>query len=115
MTISIDHTDSTVSTRAVATVKWLAGAAAVCLATAIVAGLTMAIAEPSAGSTTEAALGLTAAVSGLGVAGFTVAALVVAQVAGLWRLAPVWVRAAGSAVLVVVVARTVRKLIGQLS
>ncbi len=56
------------------------------------AGVVLWLADPAAGTTTEAALGFTAAISGLGAAAATITAAVYMQAKGLWKYAPTWIR-----------------------
>ena len=69
-------------------------------------GLILAVADPAAGSTEEAALGLTAVVAGLATAVLGISALIYAQVKNLWRFAPTWFRIAASAIIVVAIGAT---------
>ncbi|MCH7585420.1 MAG: hypothetical protein IH941_09760 [Acidobacteria bacterium] len=66
---------------------WLAVAAVVVSASA---GLMFLIIDTAANSTTEAALGITAAISGITVGVLAVAAFIYAQAKKLWQFAPVW-------------------------
>lgn len=95
------------------TVRLLIGIAIVAALVAAAAGLILVIASPESGSTAEATLGLTAAISGLTSAGFAIGAAIYAQVKNLWRHAPVWVRAAAWVVIAVVIGMTVWNLITQ--
>lgn len=56
------------------------------------AGLVLLVADPEPGSTSEATLGITAAISGLAVALFAGIAAIYAQSNNLWRHAPPWFR-----------------------
>lgn len=74
-------------------VVWvLIGLAIAAALVAAVAGLTLVIAAPESGSSTEATLGFTAAACGLSTAVFAAAAAIYAQVRNLWQYAPTWVR-----------------------
>jgi len=99
--------------RAMANVKTLAGLAILAALTAAVAGVALLIANPDSGSTLESTLGLTAAVAGLSTAVFAVAALIYAQVKGLWHYAPRWARVAAWALLIAVVAIPIVRSITQ--
>ena len=57
------------------------------------AGLLLLWLDPADGSSSEAVLGVTAAVSGLSTGALFIVAAIYAQVKGLWRHAPVWIRA----------------------
>ena len=70
---------------------------------ASLAGVLLWILDPADGSTTEAALGLTAAISGLATGAIFGAAAIYAQVKNLWRFAPVWFRYLSWAVLLTMV------------
>ena len=59
---------------------------------AALAGITLLIAAPEAGSVTEGALSIAAFVGGISTAGFAIAAAIYAQIKNLWHYAPVWVR-----------------------
>jgi len=66
---------------------------------ASISGISLWIVDPAAGSTAEAALGITAAISGLTTGILLGAAAIYAQVKNLWRFAPDWVRYVAWAVL----------------
>ena len=68
---------------------WLAVAAVLVSAAA---GVLLLVLDPDTGSTTEAALGITAAISGIATGGLAIAAFIYAQVKNLWRFAPTPVR-----------------------
>jgi hypothetical protein len=59
---------------------------------AVAAGLLILVLDPDAGSTTEATLGITAAISGLATAVLVIAALIYAQVKNLWKYVPTPIR-----------------------
>ncbi len=59
---------------------------------AVAAGLLILVLDPDAGSTTEATLGITAAISGLATAVLVIAALIYAQVKNLWKYVPIPIR-----------------------
>lgn len=107
-------TTQTHDEKSVRTLKAIAVAALVAMAMAAAAGLTLLVADPTAGSTFEGVLGVTAAVAGLSVAALMAAAAIYAQVKGLWDLAPRWIRTVFYAVLVVAIIRTVFNLVEQL-
>ena len=75
-------------------VKMLIGLAILGAIAAAIAGVTLWIADPEAGSTAESALGITAAIGGLGAAVSSISAAVYMQVKNLWKYAPVALRAA---------------------
>lgn len=107
---AITNTDgsNTPDHSAVRTVKGLFIAAMVTIAVAVLAGISLLVIDPATGSTTEATLGLTAAVSGLITGVLAVTAVIYAQIRNLWRFVPAWIRAA---VLGLVVIAFVRALI----
>lgn len=78
--------------RELTTVKALLGSAILAALVAAAAGLVLIIAAPESGSTTEAAIGLTAAAAGILTGVLTVVAAIYAQVKNLWQYAPTWVR-----------------------
>ena len=78
--------------KALHTVKTLVGVAFLAAFIAAAAGMALWLADPAAGSTAEAALGFTAAISGLGAAVATIATAVYMQIKGLWKYAPAWIR-----------------------
>ena len=80
--------------RALRNVKFILGLAIATVLIAIGAGVILVVTDPASGSNAEAALGLTAAVSGLATAGLAIAAAIYAQVKGLWSYAPMWLRIA---------------------
>ena len=82
-------------------------AAAVFVGTAVLAGVGLLVVDPEAGSTTEAAFGFTAAVSGLATAVSVIAAVVYAQIRGLWSEAPNWIRLAFMAFIVIGIVRSI--------
>jgi len=69
----------------------LIGLAILGVLVAVVAGLVLLLAEPEAGSTWEATLGLSAAVGGLSAAVFSIATVIYVQVKNLWRFVPSWI------------------------
>jgi hypothetical protein len=78
--------------------------AILCVAVATIAGLWLLIATPEEGSTTESALGLTAAIGGLGVALFASLAAIYAQINNLWQYAAIWFRTAVMVIVIIGVA-----------
>lgn len=93
----------------------LFGAALVALIIAALAGVVLVVAEPEAGSSGEAILGVTAAISGLAVAGFVIGGLIYTQVKNLWRFMPMWLRVSAWIVIGIGVAITLWNLVDQAS
>lgn len=91
----------------------LFGAAFVAIIVAALAGVVLTVAEPDAGSTGEAILGITAAISGLAVAVFVIGGLIYVQVKNLWRFMPMWLRVSAWIVIGIGVAITLWNLIEQ--
>ena len=87
--------------------KTMVGAAVVTTIVAAVAGILVWILDPESGSTTEAVLGLTAAVAGLATGALAIAVAIYAQVRNLWRFAPTWVRVAVMIIVAVVIVITI--------
>ena len=83
---------SSVDERSLGRLKVLVWLAVFGVVVAVLAGVILLVAEPEPGSGAEAALGLAAAIGGLSVAGFSIAAAIYAQVKGLWRFAPTPIR-----------------------
>lgn len=81
--------NDTTSMRRLKILLWLAVAS---LAIAVLAGLLLLITDPTPGSDSEAALGITAAISGLATGILVIASLVYAQVKNLWRYVPAGIR-----------------------
>ena len=79
------------------------GLAIVGALTASLAGVLLWVIDPADGSTTEAALGLTAAVGGLTTGAVFGAGAIYAQVKNLWRFAPGWFRTLAYGVLLAMV------------
>jgi hypothetical protein len=100
--------------QAIRNVRIMIIVALVAVLVATTAGLVLWLAEPAEGSTTEGALGLTAAVGGLSVAALSIAAAVYAQIKGLWKYAPVWLRAAVMGLVLVGIIVTVTGWFDQL-
>ena len=82
-------------------VRLLIYVAIACVTIAVVAGVWLLIADPEAGSTTEAALGFTAAIGGLGVALFAGVAAIYAQINNLWQYAAMWFRVTVMVIVIV--------------
>jgi len=78
--------------RALQTFWILVGLAVVTALAASVAGVLLWLIDPAKDSTTEAALSLAAAISGLSTGALFGAAAIYAQVKNLWRFAPRWFR-----------------------
>lgn len=96
----------------VRTLKAILVAAAATVSVAVLAGVGLLIVDPTAGSTTEAALGFAAAISGLTTAALVIAAVIYAHVRNLWTIAPSWIR---YAVLVLVAIGVIRSIVSALS
>jgi hypothetical protein len=92
-------------------VKTLVGLAVVSALVAAGSGLALLILAPESGSTAEATLSIAAAIAGISVAGFAIAAAVYAQITNLWQYAPVWVRVLGWVLIAYAVITTVRNWI----
>jgi hypothetical protein len=93
--------------RSLRLLKTMVGAAVATTLVAAVAGILLWILDPESGSTTEAVLGLTAAVAGLATGALAIAVAIYAQVKNLWRFAPMWVRVAVMLIVVVVIVVTI--------
>lgn len=100
---------------AVARTKRIGLAALATTTIAAVAGLCLLALDPTAGSTTEAILGLVAAVSGLLTAALVIGAVVYAQAKGLWSRLPINWRYVIWALLAVGIARTIWSQVSNLS
>ena len=105
-----DHSQPSVP--GVRTFKAILVAAAAAVAVAVVAGVGLLIVDPASGSTTEAAFGFTAAISGLTTAVLVIAAVIYAQVRNLWTFVPSWIR---YAVLALVAVGVIRSIVSALS
>jgi len=81
---------------------------------AAAAGVVLWLADPAAGSTTEAVLGFAAAIGGLSAAVASITSAVYMQVKGLWKYAPKWIRSSVMLLVVVGIAVTVTGWINQL-
>ena len=91
-------------------VVWVAVAS---VTVSIVAGVLLLILEPESGSSTEAALGIAAAIGGIATGVLVIVALIYAQVKNLWRLAPIGIRIVLWVFIAVGVAFTLWNLISQ--
>ncbi|MGI9529416.1 MAG: hypothetical protein ACR2NG_06865 [Acidimicrobiia bacterium] len=112
--MTTQHLERTTSDeKAMRTAVALFSAAFIALIIAALAGVVLVVTEPDAGSTAEAALGITAAISGLAVAGFVIGGLIYVQVKNLWRLMPTWLRTGAWIAIGIGVAITVWNLIEQ--
>ncbi len=89
---------------------WLALAS---VTVSIVAGVLLLVLEPEAGSSTEAALGVAAAIGGIATGVLVIVALIYAQVKNLWRLAPIGIRVVLWVFIAVGVAFTLWSLVSQ--
>ncbi len=85
--------------RAVTTLTAIVALAISTTVVAVAAGLVLLIVDVEAGSNLEAALGLTAAISGIVTGVLWAGAAVYAQIKGLWGFAPQWFRIAVVVVL----------------
>lgn len=86
--------------RELTTVKVMLGIAILAASISATAGLLLILLAPPSGSATEAALGITAAVSGIATALVAGVAAIYAQVKDLWQYAPSWLKVVAWAVLV---------------
>ena len=89
---------------------WLA---LVAVSVSAAAGVLLLVLDPDTGSTTEAALGITAAISGIATGGLAIAAFIYAQVKNLWKFAPTPVRVGLWVFIGVGIAITLWNLISQ--
>jgi len=90
---------------------WLAMAS---VTVSIVAGMLLLVLEPESGSSTEAALGIAAAIGGVATGALVIVALIYAQVKNLWRLAPIGIRVVLWVFIAVGVAITLWNVVSQL-
>jgi hypothetical protein len=95
-------------------VKMMIGLAIFAALASATAGIVLWLTDPVAGSTSEAALGFTAAIGGLGAAAASISAAVYSQVKGLWKYAPAWVRGTVMLLVVIGIVVTVTGWINQL-
>jgi|GEM_PF-3449103 len=91
-------------------IVWLALASVTISA---LAGVLLLILEPESGSSSEAALGIAAAIGGIATGVLVIVALIYAQVKNLWRLAPIGIRVTLWVFIAVGVAVTLWSLISQ--
>jgi hypothetical protein len=110
MTSHISTTDHSTSLDRLKLLAWLSMAS---LVLSITAGALLVVLEPRSGSTTEAVLGVAAAVGGIATGVFVIAALIYAQIKNLWRLAPIGIRIVLWVFIAVGAAFTVWNLISQ--
>ena len=89
---------------------WLAVAA---LAIAVLAGVLLLAIDPVSGSSSEAALGITAAIAGISTGVLVIVALIYAQVKNLWQYAPTGIRVALWVLIAIGVAVTLWNMISQ--
>jgi hypothetical protein len=82
MTTEISTINSTQSLDRFKLLVWLAVAA---LGVSVIAAALLLVVDPASGSSTEAVLGVTAAIGGIATGVFVVAAAIYAQVKNLWR------------------------------
>lgn len=108
--IPVDEADAP----AFQTLMRIAGAAIATLSVALLAGLILLVVEPVSGSTTEGALGITAAIAGLATGALAIAAAIYAQVRNLWKYVPTWIRGLVWTFVVLGIITTVANLIRQL-
>lgn len=99
-------TDSDVD-RALARLKVLFGLAGATLLVAVLAGLALWIADPEVGSTADDTLESIFAVSGLATGALAIAAVIYAQIKGLWEVAPAWMRVTAWTFIGLVVVRAI--------
>jgi hypothetical protein len=83
-----DVNDTADEQRNLRTLKTIVGIGLAALAVSIASGVLLLALDPNAGSSTEATLGLIAAIGGLATGVFAIAALIYAQVKNLWGLVP---------------------------
>jgi hypothetical protein len=110
MTTEISTINSTQSLDRFKLLVWLAVAA---LGVSVIAAALLLVVDPASGSSTEAVLGVTAAIGGIATGVFVVAAAIYAQVKNLWRLAPIGIRIVLWGFIAVWVALTAWNLISQ--
>ncbi len=110
MTADIATANDSQSLTRLRLVVWVAVAS---VTVSIVAGVLLLILEPESGSSTEAALGIAAAIGGIATGVLVIVALIYAQVKNLWRLAPIGIRIVLWVFIAVGVAFTLWNLISQ--
>ncbi len=82
---------------------------------AAIAGFSLWLIEPASDSSTERALGLTAAAAGLGTGALAITAVIYAQRRNLWRYASRGVRWAATVVIAIAVLRSLLGALGGIS
>jgi hypothetical protein len=107
------HVLSTTDKQSLDRLKVLVWTALAAVAVAVVAGSLLLVLDPASGSSTEAALGVAAAVGGITSGVLVIAAIIYAQVKGLWQLAPLGIRIVLWAFIAVGVAVTLWNLMSQ--
>ncbi len=106
-------TDMALDQRNLRTLKMIVGIGLAALVVSVAAGLLLLAIDPDTGSSTEAALGLTAAIGGLATGVLAISALIYAQVKNLWKLVPTPLRIVLWAFIAVGVAATLWSLVSQ--
>lgn len=110
MTADTSTTNETHSLSRLKLIIWLAVAS---VTISVLAGVLLLILEPESGSSSEAALGIAAAIGGITTGVLVIVALIYAQVKNLWRLAPIGIRVILWVFIAVGVAVTLWSLISQ--
>ena len=110
MTAHSPSTNDLQSLRRLRLIVWLAVAS---ITVSIGAGVLLLIVEPDAGSSSEAALGIAAAIGGITTGVLVIVALIYAQVKNLWRLAPLGIRIVLWVFIAIGVAFTLWNLVSQ--
>ena len=91
-------------------IVWLAVAS---VTVSVLAGVLLLILDPDTGSSTEATLGIAAAIGGISAGVLVIVALIYAQVKNLWRLAPLGIRIVLWVFIAIGVAFTMWNLVSQ--
>ncbi|RLE14997.1 MAG: hypothetical protein DRJ28_04790 [Actinobacteria bacterium] len=107
------HAPTTADRQSLDRLKLLVLLAVAAVMVAVAAGALLLILDPTSGSSTEAALGVAAAIGGIASGVLVIAALIYAQVKNLWRLAPIGIRIVLWVFIAFGVAVTVWNLISQ--
>ena len=107
------HAPTTADRQSLNRLKLLVLLAVVAVMVAVAAGALLLILDPTSGSSTEATLGVAAAIGGIASGVLVIAALIYAQVKNLWRLAPIGIRIVLWVFIAAGVAVTVWNLISQ--
>ena len=110
MTGDTSTTNETHSLNRLKLIVWLAVAS---VTISVLAGVLLLILEPESGSSSEATLGIAAAIGGIATGVIVIVALIYAQVKNLWRLAPIGIRVILWVFIAVGVAVTLWSLISQ--